>query len=155
MASSQSLQLFSTVSNEVLMPDRSRMVTVSPDFYKRTATVKKTIVRNIWKNFYANIIPWLFILFLVFIPARGIYELATNNVHAVTVLGLTSLAAIASNTAILTLVRITSYPEIDRAMSPGYPVVIIFIISGLIVLTQLVTGVIKNRTVEPGSSRKD
>ena len=151
----RSLQLFSTVSNEVLMPDRSRMVTVSPDFYKRTATVKKTIVRNIWKNFYANIIPWLFILFLVFIPARGIYELATNSVHAVTVLGLTSLAAIASNTAILTLVRITSYPEIDRAMSPGYPVVIIFIISGLIVLTQLVTGVIKNRTVEPGSSRKD
>ena len=150
----RSLQLFETVTNESIVPDQGSIVRVRPDFYKRTSAVKKKIVRNIWKNFYVNIVPWLFIFFLIFVPARGIYELVTRRYHPATVLGLSALAAVFSNTMILTLVRITSYPEIDRAMSPGYPVLIIFIISGLIVLAQTATGRIKKRQVETGSSEE-
>ena len=133
----RNFELFGSVTGERLLPDRSRLLTLRPDFYKRTSTVKKAVIHNIWKIFYANIMPWLFILFLVLIPVRGVYELITRKYHPATVLGLSALAAILSNTAILTLVRITSYPEIDRAMSPGYPVLIIFIICGFMLLKDI------------------
>jgi hypothetical protein len=90
----------------------------------------------------------LFILFLILIPVRGVYELITRRYHPATVLGLSALAAVLSNTAILTLVRITSYPEIDRAMSPGYPVLIIFIICGFMLLSEMVSSRLKKNEEE-------
>jgi hypothetical protein len=142
----RNFELFGSVTGERLVPDQSRLVILRPDFYKRTSTVKKTIIHYIWKIFYANIAPLLFILFLILIPVRGVYELIIRRYHPATVLGLSALAAVLSNTVILTLVRITSFPEIDRAMSPVYPVLIIFIITGFMLLSELVVGRIVKKT---------
>lgn len=145
----RTFQLFEAVTDERLQPDRGSLVQLRPDFYKKTSAVKKKFIRNIWKNFYANIIPWLFIVFLVLIPLRGLYELFTGKYHAVTALGLSALAAVLSNAAILTLVRITSYQAIDRAMSPGYPVLIIFIVCGFILLSEMAGGKFnRKKTIE-------
>ena len=138
--SNRTFQLFGTVTNEILMPDRNSVVQMRPEFYKEYTSVKKRITRNIWKNFYVSTIPWLFVFFVIFMLVRGAYELVKGNYHPVTVLGLSALAAVLSNTAILTLVSITSYSEINRAMNPGYPVLIIFIICGFVLLSGLVVG---------------
>jgi hypothetical protein len=143
----RTFQLFETVTNEIIAPDRASIVNLRPEFYKTTNAAKKKVIRNIWRNFYANPLQWLFILFLFLIPIRAIYELITRKYHFATVLGLSALAALLSNTMILSLVRITSYHSIARAMSPGYAVLIIFVICGFITLQHLVAGRLKKRAL--------
>lgn len=133
-------ELFKTVTNESIEVDRRSIRSKRPDFYLKVSEIKLKTIRNIWKNFYQNFVPWFFILFIILIPLKAIYELFKRDIRPVTVLGLAALAAVLSNTAIVTLVKITSYNEIARAMHAGYPVLIIFIISGFITLAQLIRG---------------
>lgn len=142
----RSLALFSTVTNEILQPDRGRLVEVRPEFYNRTVAVKKVVVKSIWKIFYVYFVPVFFLVFLFLVLARSVYEIVTRKYHSATVLGLTALAAIFSNTVILTLVRITSFNGIDRAMSPAYPVLIIFIVSGFILSSKLISDRVKRNS---------
>jgi hypothetical protein len=133
----KTFQLYETVTNEKIEADTERVRLVRPEFYKEKAKKKKKTIRNLWNNFYRQLVPWFFIAFLILIPVRGVYELIRRKVQPATVLGLAVLAAILSNTMIVTLVQITSYSEISRAMMPGYPVVIIFIVAGFMQLTGL------------------
>lgn len=136
----RTFQLFETVTNEKIEVNRESLRFLRPDFYKKNSKKRKETIRHIWNNFYRHFVPWFFVLFIFLIPARGIYELIKRKVRPVTVLGLSALAAIISNTTIVTLVQITSYSEIGRAMQPGYPVLIIFIIAGFMLLSELVGG---------------
>lgn len=138
-------QLYETVTNEKIEADRESIRLKRPDFYKEMTKKKKKIIRNLWNNFYRHLVPWFFMVFLILIPVRAVYELIRRKVQPATVLGLAALAAILSNTVIVTLVQITSYSEISRAMNPAYPVVIAFIIAGFMVLSGLVAGLAKKK----------
>ncbi|NOY16554.1 MAG: hypothetical protein GXP23_06460 [Gammaproteobacteria bacterium] len=135
----RTFELFKTVTNENIEANRESLRFLRPDFYKKNSEKKKRSIRNIWNNFYRHFIPVFFTLFVFLIPARGIYELIKRKVRPVTVLGLSALAAILSNTIIVTLVQITSYTEIARAMYPAYPMLIIFVIAGFMMLSELVS----------------
>lgn len=92
---------------------------------------KTKILSDIGK-FYKIIIPPLFLLAFITFLVTLVRSALNRKLRLFTVVGLAALSGILSLAFILTLVTITSYSEIARAMQASFPMVLLFIISVII-----------------------
>ena len=130
--------LYETVTNERLRTSKRDTRSLEPKFYQESIQLKVRLIRNIWRKIYHRPLPWLFSILTIFLLIRSVYEVVKLDPNPFTILGISALVGILSNTTILTLIQITLYTSVDRAMAPGRPLVLIFVLCGLIVLTSTI-----------------
>jgi hypothetical protein len=128
--SSESIALYELVTHDKLLTSKPDILKNYPEFRNHLNKEKTRILKDIGAG-YQKIIPWLFLVALVifcFRTGRNIIQrkLAVTNIAAGA-----ALLGILSISFILTLLTITSYSEIERAMHSAYPMVLFFILAVL------------------------
>lgn len=120
------MRMYEVVTGEQLLTSKPEIVRTYPKYHARLNDEKVRILNDIGA-LYKSVLPILFILagtgFILF-TGVGIYK---RSLSVLTIAAGASLAGILAIAFILTLLKITSYTEIERAMHSAYGLVLIFI----------------------------
>ncbi len=122
------MRLYSTVTREKVVTSRKDVLQATPEYYRHLNREKTRILQDIGGG-YQKLVPALFWLALAVLLVILVQSLRKRELCFFTVLALATLAGIAAITFILTLVAITSYSEIERAMHTAFPLVLLFILA--------------------------
>jgi hypothetical protein len=123
--------MYETVTREKLLPDLPENKREAPDFHHHLDT-QKTIILNDIGSGYKKIIRPLFLLSLLIFLISLYKSFDRRELRLFTVVSSAALAGIFSIAFILTILAITSYSEIARAMLSSYPMVLLFIVSNFL-----------------------
>lgn len=119
--------MYEVVTREKLLTSKSTVLKQYPE-YQRHLNKEKTRILNDIGTGYQKIMPVLFMLSLLIFCFSATKDLLKREFRLFTVAGGAALGGILSIGFILTLLAITSYSEIERAMHSAYPMVLLFII---------------------------
>lgn len=125
--SSQLMQLYDIVTREKLRTSRKDTLHGYPEYHRHLNYEKIRILTDIG-TFYHTVVPVLFgaacgvLLLFCLVPGMR------KKTSCYTVFSLSFLAGLCSITFILTLVVITSYASVNRAMHVSYPLVLLMIV---------------------------
>ena len=123
----ETMHMFEVVTGERVLTSKPEVMRSYPEYHTHLNEEKKRILEDIGVV-YKLMMPTLFLISVagfLFSSARGIYR---KSISIQTMAAASSLAGVLSIAFILTLVKITSYTEIERAMHSAYAVLLIFII---------------------------
>lgn len=129
--SGEIIQLFERVTREKALTSQVPNMEKEPRYHSHLIKEKTKILSDIGK-FYRIMIPLLFPLAFVTFLVILLKSVFRKNIRLFTVVGLAALSGIMSIAFILTLLTITSYSEIARAMQAAYPMVLLFIVAVVI-----------------------
>ena len=125
------MMMYETVTREKLRTSKPSVWRSSPEYNRHLNKEKIRILDDIGK-FYSRIVPPLFIAaFIALLCSLGTSLYKRFLPSWACIFGLSALGGVTALSVILTLVAITSYSEITRAMQAAYPMVMFFIIASL------------------------
>lgn len=139
--------MYETVTREKLLPGSLRTLEAYPDYHQQLNKEKVRILNDIGAA-YQKMMPFLFLVALAFFLFRLIVSVRKRELGLFTAVSTAAFTGICSISFILTLLTITSYSEIQRAMHSAYPMVLLFIIGNLLDALNLATG--RNNQPLPG-----
>ena len=126
------MQMFEVVTRERLLTSQPEIMRgPDPRYHSHLNSEKTKILSDIgtgYKVFIPVLFMFAFVIFL-FIGSKSVWR---RDFQLFTVVSTAALTGILSIAFILTLLTITSYSEIARAMHASYPMVLLFIISNLL-----------------------
>ena len=123
------LQRFEIVTRErVLSPKPQSMRLNEPDYDSHLNKEKSRILTALGTAYRVMIPPLFLLAFATFLVIGG-RSIMRRELRLFTVAGAAALSGILAIAFILTLVAITSYSEIGRAMHAAYPMVLLFIVT--------------------------
>ena len=125
------MQRFSVVTREKLRTSRKGILCRYPDYHNHLNQEKIRILYDIG-TFYQFAVPKLFAFFCVVLLLFPLVPALRRRISGYVVLALSCLGGLCSITFILTLVVITSYFSINRAMHVSYPLVLLTIVCMLL-----------------------
>lgn len=129
--------MYETVTREKLLTSHRSVLKAYPDYHRHLNTEKIRILNDIGTA-YKIVVPPLFLLALSIFLFNGGKSVIKREFPLFTIASAAALTGILSIAFILTLLTITSYSEIGRAMHSSYPMVLLFIITVVLdVLTRL------------------
>jgi hypothetical protein len=117
---------YEVVTNERPLPNRRAIIAQYPEYNRLQNQEKIEILEGVG-TVYKVLVPPLFLLAVALFFFLLIRSLRRRQFSVLTLTGAAALAGIAALTFILTLLTITSYSEIERALHPVYPMVLLFI----------------------------
>lgn len=123
--------MYEIVTREKLLPSRRDVLQGYPNYHRHLNREKIRILSDIGTG-YLKMIPSLFLLALatfLFTAGRSVIKREFPFFTMVSGAALTGILSIAF---ILTLLTITSYSEIERAMHSAYPMVLLFIVASVL-----------------------
>lgn len=123
--------MYEIVTREKLLPSRRDVLQGYPNYHRHLNREKIRILSDIG-TCYLKMIPSLFLLALatfLFTAGRSVIKREFPFFTMVSGAALTGILSIAF---ILTLLTITSYSEIERAMHSAYPMVLLFIVASVL-----------------------
>jgi hypothetical protein len=123
--------MYETVTREKLLPGSLRTLEEYPDYHQQLNKEKVRILNDIGSAYQA-IMPFLFLVALAFFLFRLIVSVRKRELGLFTAVSAAAFTGICSISFILTLLSITSYSEIQRAMHSAYPMVLLFIVGNLL-----------------------
>jgi len=124
--STETMLIYQTVTRDQLQPSRRDLIDMTPAYHARLDREKERVLGDIGKLYMAVVTP-LFVLSLIVFLWRAGRGLKRRSLSIYTVVGGAALAGVLSLAFILTLLFITSYSEIERAMHSAYPMTLVFI----------------------------
>ena len=133
----ESMLLFETITRERLLTSKKKILQATPEYHRHLNKEKIRILEDIGA-FYQFLVTPLVILSLMCLVVsliRSIYRRSTISRNLI--FALASAGSLLSITFILTLLTITSYKQIDRALQVAYPLALLFIVFSFIELYQL------------------
>jgi len=133
------IQMYETVTGEKALTSRREMLRTEPDYHRHLNHEKVRILNDIGSVYQLSIMP-LFLLSVVIFLFCSVKSLLRRDLPVFTAASGAALGGILSITFILTLLTITSYSEIQRALHSVYPMVLLFIISALLDVTVRIFG---------------
>ena len=119
--------MYEVVTREKLLTSKSNVLKEYPEYHLHLNKEKTRVLNDIGAG-YQKIIPAFFLLSLLFFCFSATENLVKREFRLFTVAAGAALGGIMSIGFILTLLAITSYSEIERAMHSAYPMVLLFII---------------------------
>lgn len=123
--------MYEIVTREKLLPSRRDVLKGYPDYHRHLNREKIRILNDIGTG-YQKMIPVLFLpALMIFLFTAG-KSVIKREVAFFTVASGAALTGILSIAFILTLLTITSYSEIERAMHSAYPMVLLFIVAAVL-----------------------
>jgi hypothetical protein len=129
--------LFETITREKVLPSRQEIRELEPAFHRHLNSEKVQILEDIIRG-YQVAAPWLFIAALVLTVLLTLLDLRRRRLAPLTMFNWSVLGGILAINAVITLVFITSYSEVMRAMTTAFPLVPLFVlVAGLDLLTRL------------------
>jgi hypothetical protein len=123
--------MYETVTREKLLPNKVKVLDSYPDYHRQLNKEKVRILNNIGAA-YKKMMPLLFLAGLAFFLFRLVISLRKRELRMFTAASAAALAGLCSIAFILTLLTITSYSEIQRALHSAYPMVLLFIASNVL-----------------------
>ena len=129
------MQLYSVVTREKLRTSRKDILSSYPDYHNHLNREKIRILSDIGA-FYQAVIPVLFVLSCAVLFLFFLVPALRSRISGYAVFALACLGGLCSITFILTLVVITSYFSINRAMHVSYPLVLLTIISVILAVAE-------------------
>jgi hypothetical protein len=130
--------MYEVVTREKLVTSKPEVFESYPGYHRHLNREKTRILGDIGTG-YQRMVPVLFLLSLavfVFSVVRGAVR---RKLSLYTVAAGAAVAGVLSIAFILTLLTITSYSEIERAMHSAYPMVLLFIMFSILELTSRLT----------------
>jgi len=125
------LILYDIVTREKILSSRRDVIETYPD-YHINLNRKKIHMLNIIGRFYQKSISILFIGAFIFTIIIAITSVFKQHFNLFTIFSMSVLIGIISNTAILSIVNITTGTPIIRPMHTCYPLVLLFIITAAV-----------------------
>ncbi|MCI5136855.1 MAG: hypothetical protein D3922_00210, partial [Candidatus Electrothrix sp. AR1] len=132
--SSEIVFLYKVVTHDKLLTGKPDVSMKYPEFRNHLNKEKVRILKDIGVG-YQKVIPPLFILSLLLFFFMAGRSLIQRRFSLLCVAAGASLVGILSISFILTLLTITSYSEIERAMHSAYPMVLFFISAVFVEIT--------------------
>jgi hypothetical protein len=130
----ETIQIYETVTGEKALTSKREILGTEPEYHRRLNREKIRILNDIGTAYQLLITP-LFLLSVVIFIFSSVKSLLRRELPVFTAVSGAALGGILSITFILTLLTITSYSEIQRALHSVYPMVLLFIISALLDVT--------------------
>jgi hypothetical protein len=131
-ASAEEVVLFQAVSHETIRTSVPKVWNKYAPPYHLHLNQEKVKILNDAGRYYSYIVPSLFLLGMAGLVCSLLLSLARKTMPSwAAVFSLSTLGGILSLGVILTLVEITSYSEITRAMQASYPMVLFFIVASM------------------------
>ena len=121
------MQLYSVVTREKLRTSRKDILYGYPEYHTHLNREKIRILRDIG-SFYQRVVPILFSISCMVLLLFFLVPAMRRKISGYVIFALSCIGGICSITFILTLVVITSYVSIHRAMHVSYPLVLLTII---------------------------
>ncbi len=122
------LKRFETVTRERVLSPKPQILRLDEPDYDSHLNKEKSRILTAIGTAYRVIIPPLFLLALLAFLVIGGRSIMRRELRLFTVASAAALSGILAIAFILTLVAITSYSEIGRAMHAAYPMVLLFVI---------------------------
>ncbi len=119
---------YHTISREQLRTSRQDMLEKYPKYHNHLNKEKIRILEDIG-NFYQTVVPVLFAISSILLLVQCLTPRLRKYCSCYTFFALALFAGLCAITFILTLVVITSYISIHRAMHVSYPLVLLFIVT--------------------------
>jgi hypothetical protein len=130
--------MYDIVTREKLLTSKPDVLKSYPEYHRHLNKEKTRILNDIGSG-YQKVIPPLFLFSLAVFSFFVIQGIRKKKMRLFTVASGAALTGILSIGFILTLLTITSYSEIERAMHSAYPMVLLFIMAtALDVVTRLI-----------------
>jgi len=126
---------YETVTREKILTSRRDRLRADPGYHRQVNRKKIDILNKIGK-FYQTTTPPCFLLALLMFTFSVVRSLISKQYSFFTLLGGAALAGLLSIVFILTLLTITSYSEIERPLHTAYPLLLIFIMTVFVDITQ-------------------
>ncbi|MCI5149696.1 MAG: hypothetical protein D3916_09970 [Candidatus Electrothrix sp. MAN1_4] len=126
--SSEAIFLYKVVTHDKLLTSKPDILKNYPEFRKHLNKEKTRILNDIGAG-YQNMIPWLFLAALIVFCFRTGRNIMQRKLAVANIAAGAALTGILSISFILTLLIITSYSEIERAMHSAYPMVLLFLLA--------------------------
>lgn len=131
------MQLYDIVTREKLRTSKKSVLHGYPAYHRRLNRIKIRILTGIG-GWYETMVPVLFTVAIVLLLVFGAVPALRKKYAAYIAFALACLGGLFSITFILTLLVITSYDSINRAMHVSYPLVLLTIICMLLAAWQYV-----------------
>ncbi|HEC12408.1 MAG TPA: hypothetical protein ENI80_04020 [Acidiferrobacteraceae bacterium] len=131
--------LFTYITGERLRTSSPGLLGKVPEAHREFEEMKTHRLLRIGRDFYQNLLPWLFVPSVVIILLVAVVEVIRRNISQVTVAGLIVVTALASHIAIISLVSVMSMFS-QRYLVASYPLAILVVILGVMHAIRLVGG---------------
>jgi hypothetical protein len=131
--SAELMQLYETVTREKLRTSRKDILKGYPGYHRHLNREKIRILEDIG-SFYRLVVPLLFVPSCLVLLAFPLVPALRKKMSCFVVYGWSTLLGLCAISFILTLVVITSYASIHRAMHVAYPLVLLTILSAVLAL---------------------
>jgi hypothetical protein len=125
------MQLYDVVTREKIRTSRKDILKGYPEYHTHLNQEKIRILSDIGR-FYQAVVPVLFAVSCVLLLLFLLIPALRRKISCYLVFSLSFIGGLCSITFILTLVVITSYASINRAMHVAYPLVLLTIVSMLL-----------------------
>ncbi len=125
------VQLFEAVTGERLLSSRRDVLAMVPAFHSHLNREKIRILNDVAMG-YQRLVPPLFWCALAATLLVTVLDLRRIRLAPLTLCNWAILAGILAITAILTLVQLTSYGSVGRAMHTAFPLVPLFVLVALL-----------------------
>ncbi len=119
------LFMYEIVTREKLLPSKKDIIASYPAYYLHLDSEKIRILNDIGSGYQAFTAPLFWASFIAYLLILG-RSLLKRELSILMVAATAALGGIMSIAFILSLLSITSYSEIERAMHSAYPMVLIF-----------------------------
>ncbi|BDD87457.1 hypothetical protein DPPLL_18220 [Desulfofustis limnaeus] len=127
--------LFETITREKLQPSKRLILNNMPEYHK-DLNKEKTRVLNDVSSFYRMVMPVLCSVALCCVLFSLLRSLVQRVwITPLLIISLAALSGVLAITFILTLLTITSYDEITRALQVAYPLLVLFVITAFLDIT--------------------
>ena len=127
------MQLYDVVTREKLRTSRKEILKGYPEYHTHLNQEKIRILSDVG-TFYQAVVPVLFFVSCLLLLLFLLLPAMRRKISCYLVFSLSCLGGLCSITFILTLVVITSYASINRAMHVAYPLVLLTIVCMMLAL---------------------
>ncbi len=127
----EAMALFEDVTREPLRTSKPERDAEKPPAQIEREQAKGQLLWRIARGVYQYPGIWLFGLALIALLIALMLDLKSRRLSLMTTFAGALLGAVLSVCLILTLVQLTAYPQVDRAMHTAYPLILAFIIVSL------------------------
>jgi hypothetical protein len=118
--------MFEVVTREKLLPSRRNILDSYPEYYRHLDIEKIRLLNDIGAAYQTFVTPLFLASLIIFLLLLG-RSILKKELSIITVAAGAALGGVLSIVFILSLLSITSYSEIERAMHSAYSIVLFFI----------------------------
>ncbi|OQX19236.1 MAG: hypothetical protein BWK76_05305 [Desulfobulbaceae bacterium A2] len=119
--------LFESITRERVLPARKDVQETEPHFHRQLNREKTRLLDQIGRA-YQRVVPYLFVVAFCLTVGTTLLDLRHRRLSPLPLCNWALLGGILAINAVITLVYITSYSEVGRAMTTAFPLVPAFIL---------------------------